>query len=69
MADLLQDQVPAGMLVQGGQAANQVEIAAMPVQVAGDHHVVGQLGREDDDVSLPAGRLPIGFRRLGETWR
>ena len=31
----------------------RLKLPPMPVQVAGDHHVVGQFGREDDDVALP----------------
>ena len=66
VADFLEEEVAAGMGVQGGQAANQVEVPPMPVQVAGDHHLVGQFGREDDDVPFPAGRIAVGFRRLAE---
>ena len=52
VTDFLENQVAAAMLVQAGQTPDQVEIAAMSVQVAGDHHLVGHVGRQHDDVSL-----------------
>ena len=56
VADLLKDQVPLADAGPAPPGADQVEVAAVPVQVAGDHDLVGQFGRKHDQVALPAGR-------------
>ena len=52
VADLLEDQLPPGMSGEVGDPADQVEIPPVAVQIAGDHHLVGQLGRHDHDAVL-----------------
>ena len=51
------------MLFERGDSSDAVEVAAMPVHVAGDHDLVGQFGREDDRAALPAGHSPVGVGR------
>ena len=45
----------AGVLVEQGQAANQVEVRPVAVQVARDHHLVGQFGAQLDQVACRPG--------------
>ena len=59
MTDLLEHQMPPGMAIEGGRPPDEVEIAPMPVNIAGDQHLVGILRRNHDDAAAPAGRLPI----------
>jgi hypothetical protein len=47
---------------QGGDFFDPVEIHPMPVQIARHHHLVGQVGRERDKITLPTRRRKV---RLG----
>ena len=56
--------MPAGMGIQGGDFLDPIEIPPMPVQIAGDHHLVGQFRRKHDQIPHPAGGGHIGLRGL-----
>ena len=62
VADFLNHQMTVRVLVEGGDLADAVEVAAMPVYVAGDHHFIGQFRRQHHRAALPAGHLPVDLR-------
>jgi hypothetical protein len=66
VASLLKHQMPAGIGVECGSAANHIEIAPIPVQVAREHDFPGQLLGQGDHIPLPSGGKAIGLRRTFE---
>ena len=55
MDQLLQDQVPAGMAIEGRERQHLLERREVAVQVADDHDLVGPV-RRDDPARAPGGR-------------
>ena len=64
MAGLLQDEVPPGIGFQRGDPLNEIEISPVPVQVAGQHHVVGQVRTDPNNVAHPASGSGVRIGRL-----
>ena len=66
VADLLQDEVPAGMALQVGNLPDGVEVAPVAVQIASHHHLVGRLGCDLDGMPDAAGRVQVRLGCRGE---
>jgi len=55
-----------GVAVQIGDPADEIEIATIAVQVAGDHHLLARLAAQYHDVAIACGRATIGLGRLAK---
>ena len=62
VADLLENQMAARILVECGEPADQVEIPPVTMNVARRHHLVAEFRSERDRASLPAWHLPVRHR-------
>jgi hypothetical protein len=54
------------MAVKGGDLFDEIEIPPMPVQIAGDHNLVGRFFRQNNDIPMSCGSMEIGLRGVGE---
>ena len=62
MADFLQYEVPTGVGRKISNLTEFVVIQPLPVQIAGDHHVVRNLGSQGNHISFAHRRIAIRFR-------
>lgn len=65
MADLLQDEMSAGVVIQIGKLDQGLEVGSVPVKVAGDQGLFGR-GRGQIADEMDAGTHPSGGGLIGD---